>query len=134
MIDFQNGRISISKTIAARPETVWNILTDTHFWPTWGPSLLSVECDDRHIRLGSKGRVKTLFSFWLPFTVTEFKQMYSWSWNIGPVKATGHTLFRENDTSSRLSFDMPWWAAAYVPVCWLALVRIRKIACHNDCS
>lgn len=127
MISFGNKRISVCKEISVSPEAVWDIITDTHIWPEWGPSLLDVDSNDRYIKLNSKGRVKTLFLFWLPFTVTNFRYMHFWTWDIGPVKATGHTLTRKSAMSCELCFDMPWWAAFYIPVCWLALVRIVKI-------
>ncbi len=128
MVRFEKNRIAICRKIAAAPETVWGVLTDTHLWPLWGPSLLRVDCRDRHITLGSRGRVQTLFLIWLPFTISEFRDLDFWSWRIGPLGATGHKLVRTDDRSSILCFDMPWWAAAYVPVCWLALIRIGRIA------
>lgn len=128
MVALGNKRIAIYRKIAAPPQTVWNILTDTYLWPLWGPSLLRVDCQDRHIRLGSGGRVQTLFYIWLPFTISEFRDLDFWSWRIGPFPATGHKLVRTDDGSSLLCFDMPWWAAAYLPVCWLALIRIGRIA------
>lgn len=131
MLRFENNRISICRNIAAPPESVWDILTDTHLWPIWGPSVFNVDCQDRHIRLGSKGRVQTLFYFWLPFTVCEFSDLDFWHWRIGSCSATGHRLIRTSDTSSTLCFDMPWWAAAYLPLCWLALIRIEKIVSQH---
>ncbi len=128
MLGFENNRISICREIAARPETIWMVLTDTHLWPLWGPSLLRVDGQDRYIRPGSRGRVQTLFYLWLPFTISKFRDQEYWSWRIGPFRATGHKLVRTGDTSSMLCFDMPWWAVAYVPVCWLALIRIEKLA------
>ncbi len=128
MIRLEKNRIAICRKIAATPETVWSVLTDTHLWPQWGPSLLRVDCQDRHIRFNSSGRVQTLFYFWLPFTISEFRDLDFWSWRIGPFGATGHKLDRTEDSSSMLCFDMPWWAAVYVPVCWLALVRIERIS------
>ena len=127
MLRFKNNRISICRSMTAPPETVWDILTDSQLWPIWGPSVFAVDCQDRHIRQGSKGRVQTLFSFWLPFTVSEFRDLDFWSWRIGSYNATGHTLIRTTNTSSTLCFDVPLWAAAYLPLCWLALLRIEKI-------
>lgn len=127
MIVFRNNRISVCRDIAAAPEAVWDILTDTQLWHVWGPSLLDVDCDDRYITTGSSGRVKTLFFFWLPFTITIFRRMDFWTWNIGPVEATGHKLIRKSATSCALCFSMAWWAAVYIPVCWLALYKIDKI-------
>ncbi len=128
MIRFEKNRIAICRKIAATPETIWSVLTDTQLWPLWGPSLLRVHCQDRYIRLGTRGRVQTLFYIWLPFTISEFRDLDCWSWRIGPFSATGHKIGPTDDTSAMLCFDMPWWAAAYVPVCWLALIRIERIA------
>lgn len=60
--------------------------------------------------------------------------MHFWTWNIGPVKATGHILTLKNVMSCELCFDMAWWAAIYIPVCWLALVKIDKIATQKNSS
>jgi len=128
MILYENNRISVCREIAAKPSAVWDILTDTQLWPVWGPSVLNVDCNDRYITTGSSGRVKTLLSFWLPFTVTAFRRLEYWSWNIGPVAATGHRLIRKSETSCILCFDMAWWAAFYIPICWLALHKIDQIA------
>ena len=131
MLRFENNRISICRKMAAPQETVWDILIDTRLWPIWGPSVLNVDCQDRHIRLGSKGRVQTLFSFWLHFTVSEFRELDFWDWRIGSFSATGHKIIRTGDLSSTLCFDMPWWAVAYLPVCWLALMRIGRIVSRH---
>jgi len=128
MIFFRNNRISVCRDIAAAPEVVWDILTDTRLWPVWGPSLLDVDCKNRYIATGSRGKVKTLFFFWLPFTITTCRRMEFWTWNIGFVEATGHKLIRKSDTSCALCFDMAWWGAVYIPICWLALLKIDKMA------
>lgn len=128
MIVFLRNRIAICKEIKGSAGVVWEIVTDTHLWPVWGPSLLEVDCKDRHIKSGSEGRVKTLFSFWLPFTIVKFRSMDFWSWRIGHLEATGHKIIPTSDNSCKLCFDMPWWAAAYLPVCWFALFKINKLA------
>lgn len=128
MIVFNKKRISICREIKAPAEAVWGVFTDTHLWPIWGPSLVDVECNHRHIKMGSEGRVKTLFSLWLPFTVTEFRYMDSWSWRIGSIKATGHKIIPTDEKSCKICFDMAWWFAAYLPICWFALCKIDKIA------
>lgn len=128
MIVLQNKKILICRKITVAPEIVWDILTDTLLWSSWGPSLVDVQCRDRYIRLGSKGRVKTLFSFWLPFVIIEFRQMDFWNWRVGALEATGHKIIHDTDNSCTLCFDMPWWAVFYLPVCWLALNRIDTLA------
>ncbi len=128
MIVFAKKRLSICKQIEAPPVIVWDILTDTSLWSTWGPSILAVECSDRHIRQGSNGRIKTLLLFWLPFSILEFRQMDYWNWRVGPLTATGHRLVQTGDNSCNLCFEMSRWAAFYLPICWLALFKIAKIA------
>jgi len=127
MIACEKYRISICKEIKAPAATVWEILTDTHLWPIWGPSLLDVDCNHQYIQMGSEGRVKTLFSFWLPFTITEFRYLDYWSWRVGSLEATGHKIIPTNDNSCAICFDMAWWFAAYLPICWFALFKIDRI-------
>ena len=131
MLALDKNRIVICRDIEALPEAVWDILIDTQIWPTWGPSLLKVDCKDRYIKLGSKGRVKTGFLFWLSFTIIEFRQFEFWNWRVGRMQATGHKLIRKSNSSCKLCFDMGLWAFAYIPICWLALHKIEKIAVQN---
>lgn len=132
MIVIEKKRIVISREIEALPEVIWDVLIDTRNWPIWGPSVLSVDGKDRYIKLGSKGRVKTVFLFWLPFTITKFRQFEYWNWRVGRLQATGHKLIRKSDSSCKLCFDMGLWAFAYIPVCWLALRKIEKIAVQKN--
>ncbi len=131
MIVLKNGTISVCKEIEGSAEAVWDIITDTHLWTTWGPSLVDVDCPDRHIEYGSMGRVKTLF-FWLPFRIITFRELDFWNWRIGPIEATGHTLIQTGKNSCRLCFDMPWWAAPYILICWRALSNIAKIVIQKQ--
>ena len=128
MVALKNKKIMICRQITVAPDIVWDILTDTSLWSSWGPSLVDAQCSDRHIRLGSTGRVKTLFLFWIPFAILEFRQMEFWNWRVGSLEATGHAIINATDNSCTLCFDMPWWAAIYLPVCWLALKKIDKRA------
>ncbi len=128
MIVLDKKRISICKEIDASPIIVWDILTDTRLWSTWGPSLLAVDCSERHIKHGSSGRIKTILFFWLPFSIIEFRPMDYWNWRVGPLRATGHKLIQTGDKSCSLCFEMSRWAVFYLPVCWLALLKIAKIA------
>ena len=36
--------------------------------------------------------------------------------------------------SCELCFDMAWWAAIYIPICWLALVKIDELATQKNSS
>ena len=133
-ISFADYRTSICTTIHAPPETVWDIVTDTRLWPEWGPSLQKVVCADRTILHGSKGRLKTVFNVWLPFSITQYTHISYWSWRVGGVEATGHRITRNRDNSSTLCFEMAWWFFPYLLVCRLALKRIDKLAADISAS
>ena len=133
-ISFTDYKASICTTIHAPPETVWNIVTDTHLWPIWGPSLQKVACADRTIHLGCTGRLKTPFHFWLPFTITQYTHISYWSWRVGGVEATGHRITKNRDNTSTLCFEMAWWLFPYLLVCRVALNRIAKLAADISVS
>ncbi|MBM9514164.1 SRPBCC family protein [Desulfogranum marinum] len=128
MISFANGQAMVSVHLGVSREKAWEIVTDTHLWPRWGPSLTAVQCSDRFIHRNSYGRVKTIFGLWLPFTITEFENLSFWSWRIGRITATGHRITAQGDGCCELTFTMPWWASPYLVVCALALRRIERIA------
>ncbi len=127
MISYENGRLSIHRRISASNQQVWDILVDTAMWSVWGPSVVAVDCPQQYIMAGCRGRVKTVAGFWVPFAIISFDEPHHWSWRIGTVRATGHSTIRLDDNSCRLSFDMPWWAIFYLPVCYVALRRIEKL-------
>lgn len=128
MIQLIDKKVVVEQAISSTPAIVWEIITDTQYWSHWGPSVREVDCSDRHIHSGSAGRVRTALGFWLPFTITTCIAMKTWAWRIGPVKATGHTIRRATENSCTLCFDIPRWAVLYLPVCWIALKRIQKLA------
>lgn len=128
MISFANGQAVISVYLSVSQEKAWRIITDTHLWSQWGPSLTAVQCADRFIHGRSYGKVKTIFGLWLPFTITEFEQFSFWSWRIGRFKATGHRVVPQEEGYCELIFTMPWWASPYLLICALALRRIERIA------
>ncbi len=128
MIRIQSKRIFVCNKIKAPVDTIWAIITDTVFWPVWGPSITDVDCSERYIGKRSRGRVRTVFRFWLPFTITNYKPNQSWEWQVGSFRATGHTVVAAGPNACKLCFDMPVYCFFYIPVCWLALVRIKKLA------
>lgn len=119
-------RFSVSRHIAASAADVWELLTDVGRWPEWGPSVTGAELDSPGLKAGSTGRVRTLPGIRLPFTVTEFEAARSWSWSVAGIRATGHVVVPE-EGGCRITFTVPWWAPAYLPVCAVALRRIAKI-------
>lgn len=128
MIGYREGNFYAEESTETLPEEIWKVLTDTTLWPLWGPSISAVECEERFIRSGSQGRVRTTLGLWLPFTVTTYEELQFWSWEVGGIQATGHRLVAKDDDSCRIIFDMPWWAAPYTLICLLAIRRIIKLA------
>lgn len=119
--------LEISRVVGAEPERVWHFLTDTFTWDDWGPSVLAVQSSDRYIKKGSHGRIKTALHFWVPFEITDFDSGVYWSWRVLGIKATGHRLERLGESSCRLVFQVPFWAAPYLVVCNIALDRIVRL-------
>ncbi|SHO52566.1 SRPBCC family protein [Desulfopila aestuarii] len=128
MVTLRDKRFRVSRSVDASLDSVWLILTDTHLWALWGPSVTAVESGDRYIRAGTTGRVKTALFFWLSFVITTYVDNRSWRWAVGKLQATGHTVEQGADGTTVVSFDMPLWAFFYIPICWLALRRIDSLA------
>ena len=135
---------SVSRRIAASAEDVWTLLTDTGQWPAWGPSITGVEpapagipagpesgpaagTGSRGLASGSSGRVRTVLGVALPYTVTAFEPGRYWSWSVAGIPATGHRVVPQG-VGCVVTFTVPWWAPAYLPVCALALRRIERLA------
>lgn len=120
--------LSTTIEIAAAGPRVWSILTDTDLWPVWGPSLKSVECTERFVAAGSRGRVQSALGIWLSFEILDFVDGQYWSWEVAGVRATGHRVERLGRNRCRLSFEVPMLAAPYLAVCAIACRRIRDLA------
>jgi uncharacterized protein YndB with AHSA1/START domain len=121
---------SVSRRIAAPAEEVWALLTDTGKWPAWGPSITGVEPAGRAaggLAPGSRGTVRTVLGAALPYTVTAFEPGRYWSWSVAGIRATAHRVVPQ-DGGCHVTFTVPWWAPAYLPVCALALRRIERLA------
>lgn len=120
-------RLTIGKTYAISSDVIWRLITDTRLWPRWGPSVRTVDCRDTVIRPASTGRILTALGFWISFAVDDFKPGVYWDWRIAGIPATGHRVEPLGPASCRLSFDTPAWAVVYLPVCYLALIRIQRL-------
>ena len=127
MFELSSSHVSVGKYLNASPSETWSLLTDTHKWPDWGPTVLKVESVNRFIGPGSKGRVKTAVGIWLPFTITAYEERRYWRWKVASIKATGHRVIAYSEGGCALWFDTPIFAAPYVLVCQLALNRFEKL-------
>jgi uncharacterized protein YndB with AHSA1/START domain len=123
---------TVARRLPASPAAVWDALVDTTTWSVWGPSVAGVALDHPGPRIGpgSTGRVRTAVGVWLPFTVTDWEEGRRWAWSIGPVPATGHGVEAVAGAPDRALavIDVPVWAPAYAPLCWVALGRIGRVA------
>ncbi|MGD8542214.1 MAG: SRPBCC family protein [Desulfobacteraceae bacterium] len=108
-------------------DRIWRLITDTHTWPHWGPSVRAVDCTERFLRAGSSGRIRTPMGIWVPFVVESFEPEHFWDWRVAGVPATGHRVESVGPNRSRLTFTVPVWALGYGLVCRLALMRIDRL-------
>ena len=129
--------LSVSRTIPADPERLWDLLISVDAWPDWGPTVSGAELvtptlAPGRIELGSRGWVRTSLGPSLPFEVTRFESALleperRWSWTVAGIPATEHTV-RAVEGGTVVSFGVPLWAPGYLAVCSLALRRLDRLA------
>jgi len=119
-------RLVVSREIHASPARVWELLVDTERWPEWGPSVRDVDAPTRYITRGTTGHVRLPGGFRVPFEVTACEDR-TWRWRVARIPATGHRV-RERGEGCVAAFEVPLYAAGYVPVCRRALSRLGEIA------
>ena len=121
--------VTVDRHIEASTAAVWRLLVDLDAWPRWGPTVqrAALDAGDGVLECGARGRVWTPVGLSLPFTITDFVPGRRWAWTVAGVPATAHEVSPDGD-GSRLRFEVPWWATAYLPVCTVALGRIKKLA------
>ena len=122
-------RLVVSRPVDAPRAVVWDVLTDTHQWPAWGPSITAVESETRYVEPGTTGRVQVVGGLWVPFEIDACAP-YRWTWSVARIPATGHSV-EERDGGSTVCFEVPVLAAGYVPVCARACRKIAEIAAEN---
>ncbi len=120
--------MDVVRLIEAPAETVWKILIDTDQWPLWGPSVARVDCPQRLISAGVKGRVKTVVGLWLPFEITAFEEPVYWHWKVGGIPATGHRVTAKGPNRCELVFEIPFGAFPYAIICRRAAENIARLA------
>ena len=119
--------LEVATTLDAPAAVAWQLLTDTHVWPQWGPSVRAVDAPHRFITAGTRGRVQTTPGIWLPFEITDWEEGRRWAWRVGGIPATGHHMTPMTATTCRVAFTIPRWAPFYVPVCRIALRRLALL-------
>lgn len=122
---------SVGIEVAAPAERAWDELVELSCWPRWGPTVRAARLDDGtgHLSAGARGAVQTAVGVWLPFEVDDWVDAgprLSWSWRVGGVPATRHTVIALGPERCRLEMGVPWWAPGYLPVVALAVNRIRR--------
>lgn len=117
--------VTVERRVAADPAAVWAVLVDLDAWPRWGPTVAGGRLDAPHTELGLHvtGTVRTSLQVSVPFLITEFEPGRSWAWRVAGVPATRHRV-EPVGAGTRVSMDVPWWAAPYATVCAIALRRI----------
>ncbi len=118
----------VTATIPAPASVAWRLLTDTHAWPRWGPSVRAVDAPERFITAGMRGRVQTSVGLWLPFEITDWLADRNWAWKVAGIPATGHTVTPTGPEACRVTITIPAWAPFYVTVCRAALRKLDDLA------
>jgi hypothetical protein len=117
----------VNRSLQAPCSRIWEIITDTHTWPEWGPSVREVQCPTRFIHKATEGKVKTAVGIWLPFIITGYEEGRFWSWKVAHIPATGHRVAPQGDAICKLTFEIPLFASPYAYVCKVALDRIERM-------
>jgi hypothetical protein len=118
--------------INAPAAAAWVVITDTRLWSEWRPTIVRVEADERFIRLGSRGWISTIAGLRLPYVISEYDPGHRWRWKLGGIPAVGHRVESVDPMRCRVMFEVPILAAAYLPVCRVAAVRIRHLLDTSD--
>ena len=126
--------LSTSAQIHAPAAVAWALLTDTHAWPQWGPSVRAVDAPTRFITAGTRGRVQTAVGVWIPFVILDWEEGRYWHWRVAGVPATGHRVTPSAANRCAVTFTIPSWAPFYLPVCRAALRAIGRLATRVEQS
>lgn len=127
-LKLRRGMPSVELFMATPPAYAWNVLVDLDAWSDWGPTVSGAELDEPGpLSMGSTGKVITAVGVALPFRITEFQDGRMWGWTVAGVPATRHEVVPHGHGCT-VSFGVPLWAPAYLPVMALALPRIERLA------
>jgi hypothetical protein len=123
--------LDVAGDLAAAPADAWRVLSDTRWWPAWGPSVTAVDADAHVIAAGARGRVRLLGGLWVPFEITDLVPGERWAWRVAGIPATGHRVEPRTD-GCRVVFEVPVLAAPYAAVCRIALRRLEQLLATPD--
>ena len=117
--------LSVDRVISASPSAVWKLLVDLEAWPKLGPTIRRAQLDPPHtgLALHATGTVQTSLLVALPFVITEFDPGRHWAWSVAGIPTTRHRVEPWGD-GARVTIAVPWWSAAYLAVCAIALGHI----------
>ena len=114
------------------PAQVWDRYRYLDRWPEWAPQITGVDCAERLLTAGARGRVRGL-GVPLPFTievVDAAARSWSWTVSIGPVRMQLHHWVSDGPdggttTGLRTSGPAPV-VLAYAPLAQWALHRLVR--------
>lgn len=106
---------------------LWDVMTDTQEWSTWGPSVRSAELHGTKLELGATGTITTAIGVDIGFEITEYSDGTCWAWKVGGAAATSHTVEALSADRCRVAFGVPWVVAPYLVVCEVALRRLKNM-------
>jgi uncharacterized membrane protein len=126
-----------SELIEAPPEVVWALATGVTDWPSYMPTVQSVEMlDDGPLRLGSRARIKQPGQRTAVWTVTRFEPGRTFTWESahrGYAIAGTHTVASEGAASrNTLALQMTGPLAPVVGRLLAPLMK-RVLRTENAC-
>lgn len=124
-------RPALGIDVAAPSDLAWEELVELANWRHWGPTVRGARLDDGSplVSAGATGSVQTPLGLWLPFRIDSYDDSgphRSWSWRIGGIPATTHTVIEQGPSQCRIEMNVPLLAPAYLGVVAVALARIRR--------
>lgn len=118
--------LSVSRSIPSPAAVVWRLLVEVEAWPRWGPTVSEATVPSGVVHGGARGTVRTSLGPSLPFSITRFEDGRTWAWSVAGIPATSHHV-RSTPDGCVVTFGVPWWGPAYLPVCALALRRLDRL-------
>lgn len=122
-------RIALARTVEAPAVAAWETLAHVSRWTEWGPPVTGVDYPHRTVTAGTAGRLRAFGLLWVSFRIEAVTDR-AWTWTVGGLTppADGHRVEDLGDGRSRVVLELPLWAPWYLPVCWLALRNVARVA------